>query len=323
MLSLDEVATLIQHNKSSISRYIQKGVLPKPVYEGNKLFIDKDKLEKKLKVSLDEPLLLIDEVYVLTGISMSTIRNLCLKDKFPHLRLSNKRGSKLLFVRNETEEYMKFKLTWYTGFHDRIEKLEFFQDLFKKVFLNEQSRFSRQDEVLYLVLFENNTFDEISEKFDLTSERVRQIFQKGLRYVIYKMRRFDERMLQYKEYCEKVRLQGQIINKLEQKLLQYQSKEETDKSKQGLGDDKIKVLSKSLLELDVSVRLSNCIRAVILRYYGIRSLGNISLGHIASFPRHEYLGMRNFGSKSMNELDELLEKYDIAYSDVMPIQPRK
>ena len=56
-------------------------------------------------------------------------------------------------------------------------------------------------------------------------------------------------------------------------------------------------------ELCLSVRATNCLKAADIR----------TLGELVSFKRIELMKFRNFGRKSLNEIDILLDRYHLDY----------
>lgn len=63
------------------------------------------------------------------------------------------------------------------------------------------------------------------------------------------------------------------------------------------------LLKTKLTEHDLSVRALNCLKAAEVE----------TLGELVKFHRNDLLKFRNFGKKSLTELDELLEKHDIHF----------
>lgn len=64
-----------------------------------------------------------------------------------------------------------------------------------------------------------------------------------------------------------------------------------------------KLLKTSLEDLDLSVRAFNCLKASKID----------SLGDLVQLERHELLKFRNFGKKSLVEIEELLEVNDLTF----------
>ena len=63
------------------------------------------------------------------------------------------------------------------------------------------------------------------------------------------------------------------------------------------------LLNSRLADMDLSVRALNCLKAAEVE----------TLGQLVAFHRSELLKFRNFGKKSLTELDELLEKNNLSF----------
>ena len=63
------------------------------------------------------------------------------------------------------------------------------------------------------------------------------------------------------------------------------------------------LLKTKLVDMDLSVRALNCLKAAEVD----------TLGQLVSFHRSDLLKFRNFGKKSLTELDEVLEKYNLTF----------
>ena len=64
-----------------------------------------------------------------------------------------------------------------------------------------------------------------------------------------------------------------------------------------------KLLKTSLEDLDLSVRAYNCLKAAKIN----------SLANLVSYDTHELLKFRNFGKKSLVEIDELLAEKGLSF----------
>ena len=63
------------------------------------------------------------------------------------------------------------------------------------------------------------------------------------------------------------------------------------------------LLNQRLIDMDLSVRALNCLKAAEVD----------TLGQLVKYHRSDLLKFRNFGKKSLTELDELLEKNGLAF----------
>ncbi len=63
------------------------------------------------------------------------------------------------------------------------------------------------------------------------------------------------------------------------------------------------LLKTRLVDMDLSVRALNCLKAADVE----------TMGQLVSYHRNDLLKFRNFGKKSLTELDEILEKYNLSF----------
>src|SRR5690554_4169576 len=64
------------------------------------------------------------------------------------------------------------------------------------------------------------------------------------------------------------------------------------------------LLKTKLVDLDLSVRALNCLKAAEVD----------TLGHLVQFNKNDLLKFRNFGKKSLAELEDLLEGMNLTFS---------
>ncbi len=82
--------------------------------------------------------------------------------------------------------------------------------------------------------------------------------------------------------------------------------EETKKSNSALDEEILRMrqlLNQKLQDMDLSVRALNCLKAAEVE----------TLGELVKYHRSDLLKFRNFGKKSLTELDELLERNGLAF----------
>ena len=63
------------------------------------------------------------------------------------------------------------------------------------------------------------------------------------------------------------------------------------------------LLKQRLVDMDLSVRALNCLKAADVE----------TLGELVQFNKNDLLKFRNFGKKSLTELDELLENLNLTF----------
>ena len=139
-----------------------------------------------------------------------------------------------------------------------------------------------------------NNFHSVAEKLNLTSERVRQIFEKSYRVAsatCLKMKKnYDVNIIAVQQENELLKKENRL---LQGELLKYNTHSDIL--------DKDSVLLKSINDLDISVRLCN-----ILRANDIEILYDALL-----YTKFDYLRFRNFGKKTLCELEDVLDEYGL------------
>ena len=160
----------------------------------------------------------------------------------------------------------------------------------------------RQKEIFLRVL-DLKSYQEIADEFCLTRERVRQIFEKSLRRIL-EFRDIATRRLEESQ-CKVLELQKEIDHLHDEIFfLQHpQAKKEDETSDKNDVFRQCEPFTLPLKELYLSVRTWNC-----LKYAGVRTLGDV-----VAYDRAEFMRIRNFGRKSLNELDILLEKRGLKF----------
>ena len=82
--------------------------------------------------------------------------------------------------------------------------------------------------------------------------------------------------------------------------------EETKKNSSALDEEILRMrqlLNQKLQDMDLSVRALNCLKQAEVE----------TLGELVKYHRADLLKFRNFGKKSLTELDELLERNGLAF----------
>ena len=82
--------------------------------------------------------------------------------------------------------------------------------------------------------------------------------------------------------------------------------EDTKKNNSALDEEMLRMrqlLNQKLQDMDLSVRALNCLKAAEVE----------TLGELVKYHRSDLLKFRNFGKKSLTELDELLERNGLAF----------
>ena len=188
---------------------------------------------------------------------------------------------------------------------------------------------------------DGSEFEAIGDEFGITRERTRQIIEKAIRKlgslapygdVLADRDRLAAELNVLKESCKR---QDAEIADLRKKLnieeaRQAQAAAE-GKAYNGLTESErqiIDLLNTNIIDLDVSVRAMNCLRAYGGRWEHGRFITDDEINTVADLVtknKTDLLKMRNFGKKTLIELDDLLEslsqKYGVKLTFGMDVSP--
>jgi DNA-directed RNA polymerase subunit alpha len=96
-----------------------------------------------------------------------------------------------------------------------------------------------------------------------------------------------------------------LFTSIQEEAIETETEEEVDEEKQRIR----KLLEKSVDELELSVRSSNCLRAAEIK----------NLGDLVQKSEVEMLKFRNFGRKSLKEIQDILSEMGLHFGmDVSP-----
>jgi hypothetical protein len=179
----------------------------------------------------------------------------------------------------------RFVLIYAKHFLDYMQKL-----------IPETHRLTNRDKLILDMCFANLKFKDVAERFNISSERVAQIFQKTLRItsrLCYEMKNnYDNNYIPLQEENELLKKQN---HQLKSDLL------ELNKNSKVLEEYTDSVLYTPIWDLDISVRIMNVLR-----------INNVmTLGDIIKYERNDFLRFRNFGVNSLTELIEMLDFYGL------------
>ena len=163
----------------------------------------------------------------------------------------------------------------------------------------------RERDIVKMVL-DCRPMDDICRCFGLTYERIRCIFMKAVK----KMEQYPEIVQQkIEQAAQQVAYYFQENQRLHRELLANELSEKTGNTvtEEDLrGDAKFKTcppFTTKIGDLCISVRLHNCLKATNIE----------TIGDIVAYPRTDYMKLRNFGRKTLAELEELLEKNGLQF----------
>ena len=149
-------------------------------------------------------------------------------------------------------------------------------------------------------LLDLQTTDEIGEELNISKERVRQIFCKSVRR-LKGMRSYNDVINTNKALlAENAELKNAV------KLLKASIN--TDNTEMVIsGDDKVlfdyPILRTPVSAFNLSVRAYNCLKSADITV----------LADLVSYKKYEFMRFRNFGRKTLNEIENLLTKHGLTF----------
>lgn len=143
----------------------------------------------------------------------------------------------------------------------------------------------RENEIFSMVL-DGYTLEEIGKKYDLTSERIRQIFEKSLRRAKYALERYAKERQQIEEYKKRI------------EVLEAQNRALTILGSKATGDIPSTM---RLRDLNFSVRALGIFAACEID----------TLEDLINTSPMELLRYRGMGRKTLNEIRELMLVHNI------------
>ena len=172
----------------------------------------------------------------------------------------------------------------------------------------------REQYIILNILKHNFDFGIIADMFNLSNQRIKEIFNNG----IYKLKnaikhakdRYDSMLLENKDYSDKLHSlraeNNQLIEAIREITLKYNKLAGVPniKSSDVINNSikNIDVLSIPVTDLHISVRTFNCLRCA-----DVESVGDI----LRHYKNKDLIRFRNFGTKSLSEVKELLEGYGL------------
>lgn len=173
----------------------------------------------------------------------------------------------------------------------------------------------RENMILQMCL-EGIGIGEISEKFGVKRERIRQIAEKAIRKC-RNLSSFSELSDKVREYEADISGLKAIIKDLQDKLDKQETakrvekeKELIEKKKEFLENDHLcKLFNTNLIDCELSVRVLNCLKNGGAEY----NLSCKTIGDLCKLSRTDFLKLRNAGHKSLNEVSVFLERLGLSW----------
>lgn len=267
----------------------------------------------------------------LAGVTTETIRNLCKAGTLQHqirgilyyvskadvmtykhdIEAIHEATASITEYRAKLEQDAKELRTKHADYKERMMTLEMFPkrivatlELLKAVVYNYRDINEAHDcfdpryADVVLAVLNGKPYSEIAERMKLKEPSIAAIWRKALRKFEYTMNRID--MLEQ----EVARLNKEVENR-ESIILELNSKLEGQETTEQAEYKRMRnLLATDMWEFDLSMRVLNTLRNAEIN----------TLGDLVKLHRPDLLHFRNFGKKSLNELDELMENNGLSWN---------
>lgn len=155
----------------------------------------------------------------------------------------------------------------------------------------------REKKCVYKYFFEHKTYDQIAEENLVTRERIRQIVCKSIRKLNHPKRKELLYAYVYPEYKklidDRTRKQKELVN-IEIQIAQFTHSK--------VIENPLHIYQKHIHDLEFSIRTENA----------LREKGILSIGELCDMTDTELLSIRNFGKKSLREVQQVLHSQGLS-----------
>ena len=197
---------------------------------------------------------------------------------------------------NKKMRYLNMQIYTFSQITDGIQKIfERFQ---------EEKEIRRKFKISEL--FERGMFNitnELSEEWGLTQERTRQVIYKECRRFFYYLKALPKHEVVMREN-EALQMKLDLSEKTNRSILQrlglYSAQEKAAYERQ-----QIPIYMQKITEFDLTIRSFNCLRAADIE----------TIGDLVQYSKHDLMRFRNFGKRSLNEIEDLLDSLGLSLSE--------
>ena len=322
VLTFEEVKEiLLLKDIRTIHSYVNKGLIPKIAVNESVMVIDQELLALEMNVEdFDEPFISHAKAAEIIGISRRSLDiRFCKKKGLSYYRLKNGIKQELLFRKSDIKKFLTPTLEGVPLNVRKIEQLiaqleqvNFFKNVGEGLLYMSE----RDLEIFQMYLF-GNDLEYIAKSVGLVKERVRQIVYKLIRRTFYSLRNIENWIEALKDaeyidwnpkefvaYVEKLQAENFNLKKHREQCTCKNQEIEIQK----LSEEEIrraKILEKSIQDLDLSVRAYNCLHAAEIKTFG----------ELITYSTCDLLKIRNFGKKSILEIEELVDSFGFSMKE--------
>lgn len=280
-ITFEEAAQILGMTRESVRLYVKRGLLVQGESYGAK---------KILKSSLDA---LMDKGY---DVVQQTAAIEALREE---IAAEKKQLVKLRKHLSAVKAMMKLKTKVYANYTEICHMLLLFVENNA-----EDMELSHREKDIASRFLSGSNLEEIADRYELTQERVRQIWNKAVKKL--------GRACRYTEVLDEL---IKVRKELEQHKKWSATLEDTlmnDKKTAEMLTAEVRIPEKlmGLSNAELSVRAVNCLRLV----------GFSDLYQLAFISKHQLARIRNFGRKSLDEIERLMDLYNISFNSPRSLQ---
>lgn len=158
----------------------------------------------------------------------------------------------------------------------------------------------READIIHMAL-KGDSYSSIAETYGLSRERMRQIIDKAIRKSI-ELKTLKETILKIDSMQREIE-QLKSENKLLKSYIPKNEKEDNNDEQITVSDKIVQILRSKPIEYDLTARALNCLKAADVE----------TIGDLVKYNRFDLLRLRNFGKKTLTELDELVESLGLTW----------
>jgi excisionase family DNA binding protein len=290
------------------------GGFPKPFFDDEKMMFNKDEVAKYFNVNdIDEPFITLKEAAEYLNLKTAYVQSLAIDNEVPSYRLKAVKGSGYLFRKSELD-FLKVRtlhgnenfINYFIG-DDKIRDL--FKLFLKEHFKDDEN--SRSHDILKLYFFDKNNFTEIAKKWELSKERIRQLFEISYEKLRYRIK--ESSQINVSELKRKI-INQDIEIKYLKSLLDKKSAEgyqQHSKELDAVCDIFIQILNNKISNEDISVRAINTLHNI-----DIYTIYDLIISYNSYTSHHKFDGVksihklrfvRGIGKNTANEIIDFVK----------------
>jgi hypothetical protein len=269
-------------------------------------FFDRREITLKLGTDFTEPFLDMKEASAYMEMTEDDfLDKVVVKKLVPFYSIAdNKKGSKRLFKRSELNFLKEAPYRVYLDSNSSLIDVMRTHQWMKELLLfcmkeeNDLIHLTFREKEVIVGFLDGNSFEKLAEKFDLTRDRVRMIFEKAKRRINMNLfRNFKNMVSTHKELVERNIILEVTFKTLEAKMPPVNS---------GMDEYEFSVhnlLKTNINDLDLTVRA----------LHGLRGAEIVTLADLVRYKKEDLLRFRGFGAKCLSEIEELVKEKGLQF----------